>query len=107
MCLLDSCAEKYKLQASFPERVTLPFGACEYRCATLKYVGSVRSKSNCMQAVEVQCPKWAMRFLQRPPHVTVSMAEGVKARTAGDLVRKVKQGRIYGVEHELCMAGIT
>lgn len=60
-----------------------------------------------MQAVAVQCPGWVMKFLQRPAHVTVSMAEGSKRKTAGDLLQKVQQGHIYGVEYTRCTEDIT
>ncbi len=60
-----------------------------------------------MQAVAVQCPGWVMKFLQRPAHVTVSTAEGVKSKTAGDLLQKVQQGHIYGVEYTRCTEDIT
>jgi len=54
----------------------------------------------------VRCPDWAVRYLQRPAHVTMSTAEGVKAKSAGDLLRKVQQGHIYGLEHEACTEDI-
>jgi len=60
-----------------------------------------------MQAVAVRCPGWVMKFLQRPAHVTVSTAEGVKPKTAGDLLQKVQQGHIYSVEYTRCTEDIT
>ena len=48
-----------------------------------------------------------MKYLQRPAHVTVATAEGVKPKTAGDLLQKVQQGHIYGVDYTRCTADIT
>ncbi|KAL0032695.1 hypothetical protein WJX79_003892 [Trebouxia sp. C0005] len=59
-----------------------------------------------LQAVAVRCPGWVMKLLQRPAHVTVSTAEGVKPKTAGDLLQKVQQGHIYGVEYTRCTEDI-
>ena len=48
-----------------------------------------------------------MKYLRRPAHVIVATAEGVKPKTAGDLLQKVQQGHIYGVEYTRCTADIT
>ncbi|KAL0046380.1 hypothetical protein WJX82_010916 [Trebouxia sp. C0006] len=71
----------------------------------LQVLGKVEDSA--LQAVAVQCPGWVMKFLQRPAHVTVSMAEGSKRKTAGDLLQKVQQGHIYGVEYTRCTEDIT
>ncbi|DBA98882.1 TPA: hypothetical protein ACH3X1_014639 [Trebouxia sp. C0004] len=71
----------------------------------LQVLGKIEDST--LQAVAVRCPGWVMKFLQRPAHVTVSMAEGVKPKTAGDLLQKVQQGHIYGVEYRRCTEDIT
>lgn len=59
-----------------------------------------------LQAVSVCAPEWTVKLLQRPAHVTVSVAKGAKAKQAGDLVRKVQQGHRYGIEQEACHTGL-
>ena len=55
-----------------------------------------------LQVVAMQCPQWANQLLQRPAHITISTAEGVKDNSAGDLLRKVEKGHIYGVQTSTC-----
>lgn len=59
-----------------------------------------------VQAVSIHCDDWAFKVIKHAhgghPHVTVSTLAGVKAQTAGNVVRHVKQGHIQGVEHVLC-----
>lgn len=59
-----------------------------------------------LQVVAVQCPAWASQLLQRPAHITISTAEGVKDNSAGDLLRRVEKGHIYGVQTSACTDGI-
>ena len=60
-----------------------------------------------LQVVAVQCPLWASQLLQRPAHITISTAEGVKDNSAGDLLRKVEKGHIYGVQTSTCTDDTT
>ncbi len=45
-----------------------------------------------LQALAVQHPSWLPFHSDSVPHVTVSVAEGVAAREAGDLVRDARAG---------------
>lgn len=59
-----------------------------------------------VQAVSIHCADWAFKVIKHAhgghSHVTVSTLAGVKAKTAGDVVRHFKQGHTHGVEHVLC-----
>lgn len=55
-----------------------------------------------LQAASVVAPIWAVKLQERPAHVTISTAKGVRPKQAGDLVRKVQQGHIYGIVQEHC-----
>ena len=46
-----------------------------------------------MQALAVQHPSWLPFLSDSVPHVTVSVAEGVPAREAGDLIRDARVGQ--------------
>lgn len=48
---------------------------------------------NMLQALAVQFPSWLPYLSDSAPHVTVSVAEGVPAREAGDLIRDARKGQ--------------
>ena len=68
----------------------MPWGHLRFACQ--QYVSDV--KHSCrhvlLQALAVQHPSWLPYYSEAVPHVTVSVAEGVPPREAGDLVRDAK-----------------
>lgn len=63
-----------------------------------------------LQATSIHCSDWAFKVIKHAhggcPHVTVSTAAGVKAKTAGDVVRHVMRGHAHGVTQVVCKSWI-
>lgn len=66
-----------------------------------------KAQDSTIQAVAVRGPQWVSQLLHCPAHVTVSMADGVKAKTSANLLRRVQQGLMVGVQAEQCHDTIT
>ena len=89
-----SCGTRKTVVQDFAWPVTL--------CCLLSTVGR--------QAVSIHCSDWAFKVTRSSyggvPHVTISTIAGVKAKTAGDVVRNGRQGQADGAEHVLCRPSI-
>lgn len=77
---------------------------------TLSYLAVSSVSVLMLQATTTHCSNWAFKVIKHAhggcPHVTVSTAAGVKAKTAGHVVRHVIQGHAHGVTHVVCKSWI-